>query len=267
MAAISQTRPARTTNVRTPLFILGVGLALLAFLVMFAFGILFANRSQTGSQVRVVVAAQDIDAREPITPDMLTTAAIPSTAVPPHSFLRAGDLTGSSALVAIYKGQPITANVVASNPDQITPSSFLPIPQGYVALTLPTSEQQGVAGFIAQGDYIDVIATVNTQLFSTVNPRQVTRTVFTSVYIIRVGPQSVVPRQGQGQGLSSSVTVLMSLCDAQYMDWLLSNASLKYALLSYHDYAKEQAPPDSACPSTTAPGLIGPAQVQGRWGF
>ena len=59
----------------------------------------------------------------------------------------------------------------------------------------------------------------------------------------------------------------MSLCDAQYMDWLLSNASLKYALLSYHDYAKEQAPPDSACPSTTAPGLIGPAQVQGRWGF
>ena len=136
-----------------------------------------------------------------------------------------------------------------------------------MALTLPTSEQQGVAGFIAQGDYIDVIATVNTQLFSSVNARQVTRTVFTSVYILRVGPQSVVPRQGQGQGLSSSVTVLMSLCDAQYMDWLLSNASLKYALLSYHDYTKEQAPPDSACPSTTAPGLIGPAQVQGRWGF
>ena len=38
MAAIGQTRPARTTNIRTPLFILGVGLALLAFLVMFAFG-------------------------------------------------------------------------------------------------------------------------------------------------------------------------------------------------------------------------------------
>src|SRR3989442_12688540 len=81
MAAIGQTRPARTTNIRTPLFILGVGLALLAFLVMFAFGMLFANRSQTGTQVRVVVAAQDIDAREPITPDMLTTALIPTAAV------------------------------------------------------------------------------------------------------------------------------------------------------------------------------------------
>jgi Flp pilus assembly protein CpaB len=267
MAAIGQTRPARTTNVRTPLFILGVGLALLAFLVMFAFGMLFANRSQTGAQVRVVVAAQDIDAREPITPDMLTTALIPTGAVAPHTFLRAADLAGFSALVGIYKGQPITGNVVASNPDQLTYSSFLPIPQGYIALTLPTSEQQGVAGFIAQGDYIDVIATVNTQLFSAANPRQVTRTVFTSVYVIRVGPQSTVPRQGQAQGLSSSITVLMSLCDAQYMNWLLSNTTLKYALLSFHDYTKQQAPPDSACPSTTAPGLIGPAQVQGRWGF
>src|SRR5438874_1075909 len=188
-------------------------------------------------------------------------------AVPPHSFLRAADLTGFSALVAIYKGQTVTGNVVASNPDQITPSSFLPIPQGYIALTLPTSEQQGVAGFIAQGDYIDVIATVNTQLFSPVSPRQVTRTVFTSVYILRVGPQSVVPRQGQAQGLSSSITVLMSLCDAQYMDWLLSNATLKYDLLSYRHYTKQQAPPDPACPSTAAPGIIGPAQVQGRWGF
>ena len=109
-----------------------------------------------------------------------------------------------------------------------------------------------------------MIATVNTQLFLSANPRQVTRTVFTSVYVIRVGPQSTVPRQGQAQGLSSSITVLMSLCDAQYMDWLLSNTTLKYALLSFHDYTKQQAPPDAACPSTTAPGLIGPAQVQGR---
>src|SRR5207253_4296316 len=244
MAAIGQTRPAPTTNIRTPLFMLGVGLALVAFLVMFAFGIIFANRSQTGSQVRVVVAAQDIDARELITPDMLTTAAIPSTAVPPHSFLRAADLTGFSALVEIYHGQPITGNVVASNPDQITPSSFLPIPQGYIALTLPTSEQQGVAGFIAQGDYIDVIATLNTQLFSPVNPRQVTRTVFTSVYVLRVGPQSVVPRQGQAQGLTSSITIIMSLCDLQYMNWLVTNGTLRYALLSYHDYGPEQAKAD-----------------------
>jgi Flp pilus assembly protein CpaB len=270
MAAIGQSRPTTATTIRTPLFILGVALALLAFLVMFAFGIVFANRYQPVGQARVVVAAQDIDPREPITPDMVTLGTVPANAIPPKAFLRLPDLSGYSALVLIYKGQAITANVVASNPDQIasgTASSFLPIPQGYVAMTLPTSEQQGVAGFIAQGDYIDVIATVNTGQFSPASPRTVARTVFNSLYVIRVGTQSVVPRQGQVQGLATSITVVMSLCDAQYMDWLLANATVKYALLSYHDYQKSAAPADAGCPSTAAPALIGPTQVDARWGF
>ena len=43
------TAPARQTpRVRTPMFLLGVGLALLAFILMFTFGILFANTAQTG---------------------------------------------------------------------------------------------------------------------------------------------------------------------------------------------------------------------------
>ena len=52
--------PARqTTRVRTPLFLVGVGLALVAFIAMFAFGILFASRSSDGAKVPVVVAIDD----------------------------------------------------------------------------------------------------------------------------------------------------------------------------------------------------------------
>jgi len=69
-----------TPNIRTPLFIFGVALALVAFLVMLAFGLLFANRAQVSTPVSVVVAARDIDAREPLTADMLTTTSLPSTA-------------------------------------------------------------------------------------------------------------------------------------------------------------------------------------------
>jgi hypothetical protein len=61
--------------------------------------------------------------------------------------------------------------------------------------------------------------------------------------------------------------VLMTQCDAQYMDWLLQNATLKYTLLSYHDYQTATPSPDPECPPLTAPGLIGPTQVDARWGF
>jgi Flp pilus assembly protein CpaB len=270
MAAIGQARQAPpASGVRTPIFVLGIALALGAFLLMFTFGLIFAGRIQTGGTTQVVVAQQAIDPRTPITADMLTISAIPNSAVPPRAFLRIADLTGYFAVVSIYKGQAITGNLVSANPDLINPSSstsYLPLPQGYTAMTIPTGEQQGVAGYPAQGDEIDVIATVNTALFSPVSPKSVVLTVFKNLYIIRVGPQSVVPRQGQPQGVASSLTVMLTICDQEYLDWLLSNATLKYVLVSYKDYRWTSPPtgPDPSCPSTASP-LIGPSDVEARW--
>ncbi len=271
MASITQSRPTQPgSGVRTPVFILGVALALGAFLLMFTFGLIFAGRIQTGGTTRVIVAAQPIDPRTPITPDMLTSAAIPNSAVSPQTFTSISALTGYFAVVSIYKGEPITANIVSANPDLINPSSgtsYLPIPTGYVAMTIPTGEQQGVAGYPAQGDFIDVIATVNTGQFGAASPKTVSLTVFRSLYVLRVGPQSVVPRQGQPQGVSSSLTVLLTQCDAEYLDWLLANATLKYTLVSYKDYGTLPTKADPTCSSAAAPALIGPDEVNSRWQF
>jgi len=269
MAAVGQARTA--AGIRTPLFLVGVALALLAFVAMFALGIVFVNRGGVGTQVSIVIAAQDIPARQPVQVDMVKFETMPATAVPPGAFYHVGDVLLQSTVVAILKGQPITSNMIATNADDLTKagaSAFVPIPAGYVAMTMPTDEQEGVAGYIAQGDYINVIAAVNTDLFSKVNPRTVTRTVFTDVYVIRVGPQTAVPKQGQPQGLASSLTVVLSICDAQYMEWLLVNATVRYTLLSNHNYGNDPlAKPDPSCPPTSEPPVVGPAAVDARWGF
>jgi len=262
-------QPRSPSRIRTPVFLVGVALALVAFIAMFAFGIVFVNRSQTGRQVAVVTAAQDIQAREPIDPTMLALTQIPITALPPKAFLHLADVIGFSAAVPIFKGQVVTSNVVATNEDElIGASTYLPIPQGFVAMTMPTSEQQGVAGYIAQGDYIDVITTVNSGLFTPVNPRTLTKTVFSNLHVIRVGPLTAAPKSGQPQGVVSSLTVAISLCDAQYLNWLLVNTTLKYVLLSYHDYTPGAATVASPeCPPSAEPRLVGPHQVDLRWGF
>src|SRR5258708_18575717 len=95
----------------------------------------------------------------------------------------------------------------------------------------------------------------------------VTRTVFTSVRVIRVGPPTLGPKAGQQQGVSSSLTVIVSECDAQFIDWFINNASLKYVLLSYKDYAVSPASADTSCPATVAPSVVGPLQVNSRWHF
>jgi len=65
--------------------------------------------------------------------------------------------------------------------------------------------------------------------------------VFSNLHVIRVGPPSTAPKEGQPQGVVSSLTAVLTLCDAQYMNWLLVNASLKYVLISYHDYSPAAA--------------------------
>ena len=266
MAVVGQTRPLvttpRTPNMRTPLFIFGVALALVAFLVMFAFGIVFVGRSQPTGGIPVVVAKGTIDARTPITPDMLTLSSVPASAVPPSTYLHVTDVKGYAA-VAIFKGQPISSNLVTSTQTPIGQMPFLAIPKGYIAFALPTGELQGAGGYVMQGDYIDVIATVNTAAFSPVRPRSVSRTVFSDVYVLRVGPQSPLQAQGESQGVTSSLTVLMSQCDANYMQWLLVNAAVKYTLVSHDDYPSTNAPAAASCSTEE----VGPGAVDARWQF
>lgn len=266
MAAVGQSRQlvAPSPNMRTPLFIFGVALALVAFLVMFAFGFVFVGRQQAAGNVPVVVAKADIDARTAITPDMLTIGSMPATAVPPNTFLRIAQLADMTAAVKIYKNQAISANLVASSPEDLMTGDvnpYLQIPTGYDALSIPASELAGVAGFIQAGDYIRVIASINTGQFGDKHQRPVVLTVFTDLHVIKVGPQSPIKQQS---GVATSFTVVMTHCDAEYMDWLLLNATLKYTLESKDDYNK--TPATAAC--TSAPsGPIGPKQVDDRWHF
>ena len=277
MALTSQTRTA-IGSVRTPIFLAGVAVALIAFIAMFTIGIVFARTAQGAGDVRVVVATEDIQARQPITPGMVQVTSVPSDSAAPFAFTKIGDLTGFAAVVTIYRGEVITHNIVSSNPDEVAvgvANSYLPIPPGFVAVTLPTSEQQGVAGYVAAGDYINVIATVNIDLIlvypngtqTSFPHRQVTRTVFTSVHVIRIGPPSTAPKQGAAQGVASSLTVVLSQCDAAYLDWLLLNATLKYTLLAYQDYETATPAPNPECPSTGLGSPIGPAAVDARWHF
>jgi pilus assembly protein CpaB len=262
---------------RTLIFVIGAGMAIFAFVAVFVVGVVLAAGNSATRQVSAVVALRDIQPREPITASSVTVSQVPAAALPPHAIVRMADLVGNTALVTIFRGQVLSQNVIAASPDQIDQavSSYLPIPQGFVAITVPTNELQGVAGYVAAGDYINVIASVNTklllvyrgQVIDTRDTGMVTRTVFTSVRVIRVGPPTVGPKTGQQQGVSSSLTIVVSECDAQFIDWFINNASLKYVLLSNKDYAITPAAADASCPPTVAPSVVGPAQVNSRWNF
>lgn len=231
---------------RRPFTILGIALALLV-IVAFVLVAINASGGQITPKENVVVATKSLSPRVPIDPADLELTSIPIGGYPSDLlFHKISDVGGMVPLVSIEEGQAITANMI-SKPGTVlgTQSEYLQIPSGYVAVTLPTSEQQGVGGYIEPGDYIAVIATVN------VNAKVASATIFTNIHVIRVGTPGA-DAQG-GSSIASSLTVVVTECQAEFLTWFLTYASLKYTLISYLDYAPtSNVPKDPKCASVDA---------------
>ena len=196
----------------------------------------------------VVVATRTLSPRIPIDQSGLEMKSIPTGGIPSELlYHKVSDVTGLVPLVPIEAGQAITTNVVAKPGTTLgSQAAYLQIPSGYVAYTLPTSEQQGVGGYIQPDDYIAVIATVD------VGKQIASDTVFTNLHVIRVGTPASDQGQASSQQIATSLTVVVTECQAEYLTWFLSYASLKYTLESYHDYTPGSNAPDPKCASVNA---------------
>lgn len=257
--------------------IIGGFLALVAFGAVFLLSNIGPGRiaGPGGPTTRVVYAAKDIPLRTQIlTTDQLVVKEVVASDVPPGSFTLSSSLGQDKLLnealkliqndiaeVNISKDQPILANELAKSADNIlgAQAAFLPIPSGFVGLTIPTGEQVGVAGYPHEGDYISVIATLGAQ------KKAAAAIVFGNLKIIRVGaanlattpasgsaPQTPPPASATSSGVPSSLTVIATPCQANFLRWFQNNAQVTYVLESYQDYAKAPAPADAACNSVTA---------------
>jgi Flp pilus assembly protein CpaB len=217
----------------------------LALLVIAAFVLVALNAGAANSspQLEVVVATKDLTPRVAIDQASLELKTIPVAAGYPkdYFFTTKKDVTGMIPLVPIHAGQAILANDVARpNAALGAQSEYLPIPKGYVAITIPTSEQQGVANYIAPNDYIAVIATVSA------GGKVASKTIFTNLHVIRVGTQATPGTSSS----ASSLTVVVTECQAEVITWFLNYAQLKYSLQSYKDYLEPSAlQPDPKCPT------------------
>jgi Flp pilus assembly protein CpaB len=244
--------------------IIGTVLAVLAFATAAGVASLPYLFSSAAIGTKVVVAKNAISARTVIQASDLTTAVI--TPVPHEAFFDVTKVVGKGARVDIPADAPVTANLIAQSPDLLSSSdvTYLPIPPGFVAVQVPTSELVGVGGYVQLGDRITVLATINTSVFGASPGVSAVRTVFKNLYVVRVGPASATNAPTQ---LTSSLTVLMTACDAEYMYWLLNNAVLKYELESYLDYEKAPTQADPACPMLASAGGVGPHDVDKKWNF
>lgn len=282
--------PARPRAGGGRLFIIvGVILALVGFgLAVVLGGALGGGRGGVvggNANNLVVYAAKDIGLRTQITTqDQLTVTAVPDLYKPagaitipsgtkdadrPGAALKA--VQGDIAEVNIAAGQPLLTSMLAKPGDTVTgaQAAYLPIPQGYVAFTLPTSELVGVAGYIQPNDYIGLIASTGSGKTGSVV------TVFSQLHVLRVGPANLAVTSASGTTTTSgqaaqtanasSITVVVTPCQSELIKWFANNMQLSYELESYKDYAPAVTGPDPACNGINKATGIQGADIAGRF--
>lgn len=271
--------------------IVGFLLAVVAFGAVFFLGSLGGGGAIGGPSTTVVIAKQAIPLRHVITSADLSTAKIALTGNESslaNIYANTKDVENLIAEINISKGAVITSDMLAKDISLVPAGSapaYLPLAKGYVAMTIPTGEQQGVAGHISVGDYITVIVSTNTSLFKTTSSastsagKLVSKTVFSDMRIIGLGPaaanvqaagSSGTTSQGGAPttGVSSSLTVELTQCDAEYLTWFLNNTNVRYTLKSFKDYGT--APTDNqdpSCPQVVSAGGVTNTQVEARYHF
>jgi Flp pilus assembly protein CpaB len=282
--------PARPRPGGGRLFIIvGLLLAVLAFGGVFLLGNTLGGGGSIGGgpTSTVVIAKQSIPVRHTITDADLDTIKVSTNVTTAgNTYGSAGDVKGLIAEIQISKGSIITSDMLARDINAVPAGSapaYLPLAPGYVAMTIPTGEQQGVAGHISVGDYITVIASAQVTVFSGSTgaaagpPKVVSKTVFTNVRIIGLGPASA-NIQGAGgaapvggsqttSGITSSLTIELTQCDAEFFTWFLNNTSVRYTLESFHDYLTAPTAADPSCPTITAAQGVSNKTVDLRYGF
>jgi Flp pilus assembly protein CpaB len=262
-------------------------MAVLAFGAVFLLASTFGSGGGGGPTTKAVVAKQDIPLRHVITDSDLDLANV-SGSFGTLIYANKTDVINLISQIKISKGSVITVDMLARDinivPGGAAPA-YLPLAKGFVAMTIPTGEIQGVAGHISIGDYITVIASGNVSIFQagatapTGPVKVVSKTVFYNLRVIGLGPATagVQPAGGTGggggsaatTGVTSSLTIELSQCDAEYFTWFLNNMTLRYTLESYKDYLA--TPPtdnsDPSCPNLKDPSGVSQTKVDTRFGF
>jgi Flp pilus assembly protein CpaB len=267
--------------------IVGLILAVGAFALVFLVGSTVGGGAANGQTTNVVIARQAIPIRHVITADDLDVEKVSGNFTNANNtYSSKNDVVSLISEIQITKGSVITADMLAKDIGLVPAGSapaYLPLASGYVAMTIPTGEQQGVAGHISVGDYITVIASASVTIFSSGAPggggtaKVVAKTVFTNVRVIGLGPATanVAPAGGAGTvggtqatiGVTSSLTIDLTQCDAEYFAWFLGNATLRYTLESFHDYLQAPSDPDPSCPTVLAAKGVSQTQVDARFHF
>ena len=178
----------------------------------------------------VVVVKSDLAVATPLTPDVLTVAQWPSEHVPQGAHRAAEVVVGRVVNRPIRAGEPLLENALFANGT----TGGLPamIEAGARAVTVKVDNVIGVAGFIAPGARVDVMATIRRIDRETALPYS--KVILQNIRVLAVDQKLEGGRLGAGEPVSV-VTLEVDPEQAQHLIYAAHEGRIQLAMRSPSD--------------------------------
>lgn len=222
-------------------------------------------RQGSGASNKILVAAQDVNLGQRLTPEMLKQIDWPADTLPRGALRDGAKLVGRVLKTSVLRDEPL-------NEAKLAPAGTLGglsalIAEGKRAITVRVNDVVGVAGFALPGNFVDII--VNTQS----NERAISKIVLERILVLAVAQE--VGRDETKPRVVNAVTLEVTPAQAENLDLARSVGTLSLVLRNQVDprpgttqgatkgtlLGGHEAPPaamPAATPPATAPAFARP---------
>lgn len=185
---------------------------------------------------KIVGAQHNLEAGLPLKDEDLTLIDWPVSLVPLTSFAKKDELLGRALINPVAEKMPIL------QPDLALPNSGIAlstkIPPGMRAVSVPSNEIVGVAGFLFPHSRVDVLATWTDPQTKV----STTETVLQDVEVLATGQVVQPDPQGKPQTVTV-VTLLMSPEDSEKLTLVRTNSGMQFVLRNGADQLQTKVVP------------------------
>ena len=215
--------------------IAAAGLGLVALIIAHS-GLGRSSGDKGEKTVKVIVAKENVAPGQTLTADNLDQQALGAASVPPNAYTRIDDVIGRVTIAPMVAGQPVLDGFLAAK----GALSGLPalVPPGMRAVTIDVNETTGVAGLLAPGCRVDLVAVIN----QGEHEKTCARTIESNIEVVAVGQRLSANKPEGDTGVARTVTLLAKARDAELIKLASVSTNLSLVLRGNGD----KGPADSA---------------------
>jgi pilus assembly protein CpaB len=190
-----------------------------------------ASKENKIEMSEVVVAISEIPAHVKVTEEMLELKEVPSETVHADSYNDISKVIGGTTTTELIAGEQVLSDRIVSDVGDSELSYR--IPGNMRAITVPSSEVNGVGGYIVSGDKLDILVS-----YVPSAGVQVVYTQIQNIEVLETGANNVATPETEA-GVPTSLTLLVTPAQAEIIAYANLSGSFHFTLRNPVDTAKQ----------------------------